>query len=77
MGFKVEPGQMYRHFKGDLYRVVAVAKHSETEVEHVVYEGKTGTWIRPLRNFQEVLGNGTTKYYRFQYQPQGIAEEII
>jgi hypothetical protein len=34
----------------------------------VIYQelNKPGAWARPLRIFEEVLGNGTTKYYRFE-----------
>lgn len=45
---------LYRHFKGNLYRVIGTATHSETQEELVVYipqygEGKM--WVRPLENF--------------------------
>ena len=42
--------RIYRHFKGDYYLVVDVAKHSETKEEYVVYRrlyGDGGLWIRP------------------------------
>ncbi|EFF65147.1 conserved domain protein, partial [Turicibacter sanguinis PC909] len=40
----------YRHFKGQEYEVLAIAKHSETLEEMVVYKalyGEFGTWVRP------------------------------
>ena len=43
------PG-LYRHFKGGLYRVEGVARHSETLEEMVVYRalyGEGGLWVRP------------------------------
>ena len=46
----------YRHFKGMEYRVLAVAKHSETLEEMVVYQalyGEHGIWVRPLAMFVE------------------------
>ncbi|MBB1485202.1 DUF1653 domain-containing protein [Oceanospirillum sediminis] len=49
------PG-IYQHYKGPEYQVLAVARHSETEEEHVVYRalyGERGLWIRPLSMFTE------------------------
>ena len=45
---------IYRHFKGDHYLVVDVAKHSETKEDYVVYRrlyGDGSLWIRPLDMF--------------------------
>lgn len=52
-----QPGQ-YRHFKGGLYEVFGVARHSETEEELVVYRplyGDCGLWVRPLALFCDVV----------------------
>lgn len=46
----------YRHHKGNLYEVLGVARHSETEEELVVYTalyGDRGLWVRPLAMFLE------------------------
>lgn len=46
----------YRHFKGKEYEVIAVAKHSETLEDVVVYKalyGERGTWVRPLEMWNE------------------------
>lgn len=46
-------GDLYQHFKGGVYEVLAEAKHSETEDELVVYRSlETGkTWVRPKAMF--------------------------
>lgn len=46
----------YRHYKGNEYLVLGVARHSETEEELVVYRqayGDRGLWVRPLKMFLE------------------------
>ncbi|HEU4808710.1 MAG TPA: DUF1653 domain-containing protein [Homoserinimonas sp.] len=42
----------YRHFKGGVYEVLGVARHSETEEELVVYSSASGEWwVRPKEMF--------------------------
>ncbi|MEC5149474.1 DUF1653 domain-containing protein [Cryobacterium sp. GrIS_2_6] len=51
----ITPGR-YRHYKGNLYDVIGVARHSETDEELVVYTalyGDPGLWVRPLAMFLE------------------------
>ena len=51
----VRPGR-YRHYKGNEYIVLGVARHSETEEELVVYRpdyGERGLWVRPRAMFEE------------------------
>ncbi len=47
-------GGKYRHFKGNEYRALHLAKHSETLEYFVVYQalyGECGIWVRPLEMF--------------------------
>ena len=47
---------MYEHYKGFHYKVLAIARHSETLEELVVYQalyGEEGIWVRPLAMFLE------------------------
>ncbi len=65
----LQPGR-YRHYKGKDYIVLAVARHSETEEELVVYRtdyGDHGLWVRPLAMFQETIEIDGRKQERFQY----------
>lgn len=47
----IKEGQTYRHFKGDLVKVLMLATDSETLEELVVYEHKNKIWSRPLKMF--------------------------
>ncbi|MCE2982200.1 MAG: DUF1653 domain-containing protein [Parachlamydia sp.] len=49
---------IYEHYKGFRYQCLAVARHSETLEELVVYQalyGKQGIWVRPLTMFLETV----------------------
>ena len=51
------PG-LYRHYKGNDYRVVGLARHSETREWLVVYQalyGERGLWVRPATMFVETV----------------------
>ena len=52
---ELKPG-LYRHFKGNLYRLLYVAKHSENLEPMVVYQalyGDMGIWVRPASMWSE------------------------
>lgn len=61
----------YKHYKGNLYEVIGVAKHSETFEEMVVYkalyqaEGEN-LWVRPKAMFLEEVEVGGKKIKRFE-----------
>ena len=65
------PG-IYRHFKGNLYEVVATAKHSETQDDYVVYRalyGERELWVRPLAMFIEQVERDGKTFPRFEFLP--------
>ena len=54
---EITPGR-YRHYKGNEYTVLGVARHSETLEELVVYRqeyGDRGLWVRPAAMFTETV----------------------
>ena len=60
----------YRHYKGNEYKVVGIARHSETLEEHVVYRalyGDHGLWVRPRTMFEETVEVGGRKVPRFAF----------
>ncbi len=60
----------YRHFKGNEYQVVDIARHSESLEEYVVYRalyGEQGLWVRPLSMFLETVTVAGATIPRFQY----------
>lgn len=68
MGINIEKGR-YRHFKGNEYEVIGVAKHSETLQEYVVYKalyGDGGLWVRPAEMWNETVERDGKKIPRFE-----------
>jgi hypothetical protein len=66
---EVRPGR-YRHYKGNEYLVLTVARHSETEEELVVYRcdyGDRSWWVRPRAMFQETVDVAGRVIPRFEW----------
>ena len=67
--------RIYRHFKGDYYLLVDIAKHTETGEDYVVYRklyDDGSLWVRPLDMFMEEVDHDkypeVEQKYRFQLQ---------
>ncbi len=66
---EIRPGK-YRHFKGNEYRVIGMARHSETMEEMVVYQalyGEQGLWVRPAHMWSEQVDRDGYSGPRFAY----------
>lgn len=66
---EIRPGR-YRHFKGNEYEVIGLARHSETQEEMVVYRalyGDSGLWVRPARMWNETVERDGKTFRRFTY----------
>ena len=75
----IRPG-IYRHFKGNLYEVIAIAKHSETLEELVVYlalYGEHGVWVRPVSMWNETVERDGKTYQRFTYIEDKLQEDQV
>ena len=63
------PGR-YRHYKGNEYIVIGIARHSETLEEMVLYRqeyGDHGLWVRPKQMFLETVAVDGQEVPRFRY----------
>lgn len=63
----IEVGRIYRHYKGNIYKIIALARHSETGENMIVYQSvKNGdVWVRPQYMWNEEVEVNGTKVLRF------------
>lgn len=74
MESNIKPGQIYKHYKGDKYKILSLAKHTETEELLIVYERLTDIvhdgwriWARPASMFLENINKDGCNGPRFEY----------
>jgi len=61
---------IYRHYKGNLYRLLFIAHHSETLEEMVIYQDVNApekVWARPAKMWEETVAVGGCSRSRFEY----------
>ena len=74
---EIIPGR-YRHFKGNEYEVLYLAKHSETLELMVVYcalYGERGIWVRPASMWNETVERDGKSYKRFTFIGDRVGEK--
>jgi cupin 2 domain-containing protein len=76
------PVGRYRHYKGNEYTVIGIARHSESQEALVVYRqeyGDRGLWVRPLKMFSETVlvdGRETPRFARLPSSSQPMDERL-
>ena len=63
------PKGRYRHYKGNEYEVLEIARHSETNEPMVVYRalyGERGLWVRPAEMWNEIVEKDGRTFKRFE-----------
>lgn len=53
----LQPGELYRHYKGNIYQILCLGQHTETLEDVVVYKAvnKDQIWVRPLQMWNELV----------------------
>ena len=75
---QITVGGKYRHFKGNDYRVIGLATHSESNEKMVVYQALYGSqewYVRPYQMFIEPVDKtqypNVSQFYRFELVEEG------
>ena len=62
---KIEIGKIYQHYKGNEYKIIAIAKNSETLDEMIIYESikDKQVWARPISMWNDIINeHGTLRF---------------
>ena len=59
---EIKVGSTYRHYKGNVYKIIAFAQHSETCEDMIVYQSVAhgDVWVRPKSMWNEIVDNKNT-----------------
>ncbi len=71
------PKGIYKHFKGHVYKVIGIAKHSESLEEQVIYvsiDDETDLWVRPATMFLDMIERDGKRFQRFEFLGDSITD---
>ena len=74
------PGQVYRHFKGNIYRIITLASHSETGEMLVIYkrdDTEEKAYARPLDMFMSEVDKKKYPQVRDKYRFTLCSEDVL
>ena len=66
---EITTNKTYKHYKGNLYKIIALAKHSENLEDMIVYQSidTKQTWVRPKSMWNDIIdSNGTLRFTLFE-----------
>lgn len=75
-----KPGQVYRHFKGNIYRIITLASHSETGEMLVIYkrdDDEEKAYARPLEMFMSEVDKKKYPQVREKYRFTLCSEDVL
>lgn len=67
---RIIKGQVYRHYKGGIYKIICIAKHSENKERLVIYQDQEDLrkiWARPEKMFSEIIKINNISTPRFKF----------
>ena len=74
------PGQVYRHFKGNIYRIITLASHSETGEMLVIYkrdDTEEKSYARPLDMFMREVDRKKYPDVKDKYRFTLCSEDVL
>ena len=74
---RMQPGDIVRHFKGNKYEILCIAKDSETLEEMIVHRalyGEKGVWVRPKAMFFSLVDKEKYPDVQQTYRFEKVAE---